>query len=453
MTTTLKDADPQMYEIMMKEKMRQKNGLELISSENFASRAVLEAQSSCFSNKYSEGTIGNRYYGGTEFVDEMESLVKERALSAFHLDGNEWKVNVQSLSGTPANFAVYTALVGVHGRIMGLDLSDGGHLSHGFYNGNKKISATSIFFESMPYKRNLETEEIDYEWLEDMAMRYRPTLIIAGISCYSRNLDYKKFKEIATKSKSILMADMSHVSGLVAAKLVNNPFDYCDVITTTTHKTLRGPRAAIIFSKNEEISKKIDFAVFPGLQGGPHNHTISAIGVALKEVMSDEWKVYARKVIDNSRFVCEKFIEFGYHIVTGGTDTHQMLLNLKNKGTDGAKVEFILELCQIAVNKNTCPGDKSALKPSGIRIGTSALTSRKLEKNDFGEVARFVHEAIELTLRLQDDAAKANTGDTVLTTKKFKEFVRSTSIKEIEELKGKVNEFAKQFFMPGFDEY
>merc|ERR1719195_805395 len=266
---------------------------------------------SCLHNKYSEGQPGQRYYGGNQFIDKVELLAQKRALALFGLDPAEWGVNVQAYSGSPANFAVYTALVEPHGRIMGLDLPDGGHLTHGFYTPKTKVSATSVFFESMPYKVNPKTGLIDYDELEKSAGLFKPRMIIAGISCYSRNLDYKRFREIADRNGSWLMADMAHVAGLVAAGLVPSPFDHCDIVTSTVHKTLRGPRAGIIFCRkgfkcidnktgkdiHYDYEERINNAVFPGLQGGPHNHAIAAIGVAMQQAAMPAFRSYQETVV------------------------------------------------------------------------------------------------------------------------------------------------------------
>lgn len=453
-------SDPDMLALMKKEKQRQKKCLEMIASENFTSKAVLQALGSAFTNKYSEGQIGQRYYGGNEVVDEMERLTQQRALKTFRLDPEQWGVNVQPLSGAPANFAVYTGVVEAHGRIMGLDLPDGGHLSHGFFTANKKISATSIFFESMPYKIDPQTGLIDYDRLTENAKLFRPKLIIAGISCYSRNLDYKRFREIANEVDAYLMADMAHIGGLVAAGVTPSPFEYCDIVTTTTHKTLRGPRSGIIFFRKGvrkvtpkgdkilyDLERRINEAVFPGLQGGPHDNVIAAVGVALKEADTPEFKIYQTQVLANCKALCAALQKKGYTIVSGGTDNHLILLDLRPNKTEGAYVEKILEEIGIAVNKNTCPGDKSALRPSGLRIGTPALTSRNLKEIDMEQVAELLHKGIQLTLE-----AQVGSGNTV---KDFKAKVDTDAEirKKIEVLRAEVEVFASKFPMPGHDDF
>merc|ERR1719277_2643193 len=416
---------------------------------------VLECMGSCLHNKYSEGQPGQRYYGGNQFIDKVEVLAQKRALELFGLDPTEWGVNVQPYSGSPANFAVYTALVEPHGRIMGLDLPDGGHLTHGFFTPKTKVSATSVFFESLPYKVDPKTGLIDYDELEKSAGLFKPRMIIAGVSCYSRNLDYKRFKEIADKNGSWLMADMAHVAGLVAAGVAPSPFQYCDVVTSTTHKTLRGPRSGIIFYRKGvrkvpkngdkvmyDLEKKINEAVFPGLQGGPHNHQIAAVAVALQQAKRPEFKEYQKQVVQNARVMCKALQDRGYDIVSGGTDNHLVLVDLRNKGIDGARGEKVLEDVGIAVNKNTCPGDRSALKPSGLRLGAPPLTSRNLKDQDFLKVTELFDEAIVIA----QEAHKAS-GPLL---KEFKATLEQDAFKaRIESLKERVGNFAEKFPMPG----
>lgn len=357
---SLKEHDSEMYELIQLEKQRQKECIELIASENFTSNSVMECLGSCLTNKYSEGQVGARYYGGNEYIDKIEDLTKKRVLKAYGLNDKEWAVNVQPYSGSPANFIVYTALIKPGEKMMGLDLPSGGHLTHGFQTENKKISATSLYFETKPYKVNNDTGLIEYDQLAKDALEFKPQIIICGYSAYSRDLDYKRFREIADSVNAFLMADISHYSGFVASKLMNSPFEYCDVVTSTTHKSLRGPRSGIIFSKKDDrkLFEKIDFAAFPMLQGGPHNNVIAAVGTQMKEVMSEEFKEYSKQVLKNSKHMAEYFISKGYKIATGGTDNHLMLLDLRPLGLTGNKVEKAFDLVNITLNKNSIVGDK-----------------------------------------------------------------------------------------------
>lgn len=434
----LKD-DKEVYDILKNESKRQLCSMELIASENFTSRAVMQANGTIFTNKYSEGYPGKRYYGGNEYIDKLEELCQQRALDAFHLDSKKWAVNVQSYSGSPANFSVYTALLKPGDKLMGLDLPSGGHLTHGYATKNKKISNSAIYFTSMPYKVREDTFLIDYQELADNALAFKPKLLIVGASAYPRDYDYKVFREVADKCGAFLMGDIAHTSGLIASQLLNNPFEYCDVVTTTTHKTLRGPRGALIFCK-KELKDMIDFAVFPSSQGGPHNNTIAGVAVALRQVVSTEFKDYAEQTIKNAKQLAQSLWEYDFDIVTNGTDNHIVLVNLTRQGISGHKFEKLAEMCNVSVNKNTIATDKSAFCPSGIRLGSSAMTSRGFVEKDFEFVARTIYEISILCMKIQKNVKSSKLTDFVNAIPKYNV--------EIQILKERVHNYCERFPLP-----
>lgn len=374
------------------EKKRQKKVVNLIASENYVSKDVLTALGSEFTNKYAEGYPGKRYYGGNEIVDKVESLAIERALKLFGLKKEEWHVNVQALSGSPANVAVYTALIPQGGKIMGMSLDQGGHLTHGH-----KVSVTGKFWSQIPYGVDKKTELLDYENLKKIATENKPDIIVAGFTAYPRVVDFKKFREIADACGALLMVDMSHFAGLVAGKAYPSPFLYADIVTHTTHKSLRGPRSAIIYAKIDarEMGKKIDRAVFPGMQGGPHINQIAAVAVALKEAADSSFKKYAKQVIKNAQVLAKELQKRGWRIVSGGTDTHLILVDTISKGVSGKDASDRLEKEGIIVNKNAIPYDtRPPADPSGIRLGTCAETTRGKKEKDMVKIAERVDKIL-----------------------------------------------------------
>ncbi|EPE03323.1 serine hydroxymethyltransferase [Ophiostoma piceae UAMH 11346] len=454
---SLIETDPEVAEIMKREIQRQRESIILIASENVTSRAVFDALGSPMSNKYSEGYPGARYYGGNQHIDEVELLCQKRALQAFNLDSERWGVNVQCLSGSPANLQVYQAIMPVHGRLMGLDLPHGGHLSHGYQTPQKKISAVSTYFETMPYRVDLETGIIDYDTLEKNAQLFRPKVLVAGTSAYCRLIDYGRMRKIADSVGAYLVVDMAHISGLIAAGVIPSPFEFADIVTTTTHKSLRGPRGAMIFFRKGvrstdaksgkqtlyDLENPINFSVFPGHQGGPHNHTITALTVALKQAASPEFKQYQKQVVDNAKALEHTFKTLGYKLVSDGTDSHMVLLDLRSFALDGARVEAVLEQINIACNKNSIPGDKSALTPCGIRIGTPAMTSRGFGTADFERVAKYIDAAVKICKDVQGGLPKeANK------LKDFKAKVAGGEVEAINSLRAEIAAWSSGFPLP-----
>ncbi|RID51606.1 hypothetical protein BRARA_H02257 [Brassica rapa] len=458
----LSEADPDLHELMEKEKQRQFRGIELIASENFVCRAVMEALGSHLTNKYSEGMPGARYYTGNNYIDQIETLCQERALQAFGLHHEQWGVNVQPYSCTSANFAVFAGLLSPGERIMGLDSPSGGHMSHGYYTpGGKKVSGASIFFESFPYKVDPRTGYIDYEKLEEKALDFRPKILICGGSSYPRDWEFPRFRFIADKCGAVLMFDMAQISGLVAAKEAPNPFEYCDVVTSTTHKSLRGPRGGIIFYRRGfkankkqsfnlnhcesnvqyDFEERINFSVFPSLQGGPHNNHIAALAIALKQAASPEYKVYMRQVKKNAKALASALISRKCKLVTGGTDNHLLLWDLTPLGLTGKVYEKVCEMCHITVNKVAIFSENGVISPGGVRIGSPAMTSRGCLEQDFETMAEFLYRAAQIASAALREHGKLQ-----------KEPLKSIyHCKDIADLRNQVEAFASQFAMPGFE--
>ena len=377
----LEKQDPNIQAVINQELARQRDKLEMIASENFVSQAVMEAQGSVLTNKYAEGYPGKRYYGGCENVDVIETLAIERAKRLFGAE----HANVQPHSGSQANFGVYFALLQPGDTIVGMNLSHGGHLTHG-----SPVNVSGTYFNVVPYGVDAETQQIDYDEFRKIVLEAKPKLIIAGGSAYSRQIDFKKMADVAHEVDAIFMVDMAHFAGLVAAGLHPNPVEYADIVTTTTHKTLRGPRGGMILCK-EKYAKAIDKAIFPGIQGGPLMHVIAAKAVAFGEALQPEFKVYAQQVIDNAKALAAALQEKGLTIVSGGTDTHVMLVDVRNTGLTGKEAEHLLDEVGITCNKNTIPFDPaSPFVTSGIRLGTPALTTRGLQVKDMEEIADII---------------------------------------------------------------
>jgi glycine hydroxymethyltransferase len=385
---SLKQSDTQIYDLINKERKRQSDVLELIASENYASDDVLEALGSVLTNKYAEGYPGKRYYGGNEFIDEIEKLAIERVKKVFKLPEG-WHVNVQPYSGSPANLEVYAGLLEPKDTILAMDLAHGGHLTHG-----SPVNFSGKTYNFVHYGVDAKTGKLDYTEILKIADRVNPKLILAGFTAYPREIDFRKFREIADKVKAIAMADISHIGGLVAADVHESPIPEFDVVTTTTHKTLRGPRGAIIMCK-DKFATQIDKAVFPGMQGGPHENAIAAIAVALKEADTAAFRKYSVQIVDNCKALAKSLQDFGFKLVSDGTDNHLMLVDLTNKNITGKEAQLLLESAGIILNRNMVPFDKrTAMDPSGIRIGTAAITSRGMKEKEMSKIASWIAAVI-----------------------------------------------------------
>mgnify|MGYP005879706733 FL=1 len=379
--------DTEIQEAINKELSRQRDKLEMIASENIVSKAVMQAQGSVLTNKYAEGYPGKRYYGGCEYVDVVEQLAIDRAKKLF---GAEY-ANVQPHSGAQANTAVYFALLQPGDTILGMNLTDGGHLTHG-----SPVNISGKYFKIIPYGVDKETERIDYDELERLAKEHQPKLIVGGASAYSRVIDFERMAQIAKSVGAYFMVDMAHIAGLVAAGLHPSPVPYADVVTTTTHKTLRGPRGGLILCRDAEFGKQFNKAIFPGIQGGPLMHVVAAKAVAFKEALSDEFKVYQQQVLDNAKALADELVKKGFRIVSSGTDNHLMLVDLRSKNITGKEAQFLLDEIGITANRNTIPFEPlSPFVTSGIRLGTPALTTRGLKEEDIREVADIIADVIE----------------------------------------------------------
>ncbi len=382
----IKKQDPQVYKIIQGELKRQQEGMELIASENYVSEAVLEALGSVFTNKYSEGYPGHRYYGGQKYTDQVENLAIERAKKLFGAE----HANVQPLSGAPANLIAYSAILKPGDTVLGMDLSHGGHLTHGH-----PLTLSAKIYKFIGYKTDT-SGKIDYAELERLALQHKPKLLLAGFSAYTRQLDYQKFQDIAKKVGAITMFDIAHIAGLIAGKALPNPVPYFDIITTTTHKTLRGPRGGMIMCK-AQFAKAIDKAAFPGLQGGPHENNIAAKAIAFGEALKPAFKIYAKQILKNAKVLEQELKKYGFKLMFGGTDNHMVLVDVfGSKGVSGKEAEVVLDEVGITLNKNMIPDDpRGPMDPSGIRIGVPAITTRGMKEKEIKIIAKWIKDAIE----------------------------------------------------------
>jgi len=386
MVNALEQYDPQIYELMRQEAARQSGSIRLIPSENYVSKAVMLASGGCLTNKYAEGYPGKRYYEGQQVTDLIERMARDRVKKIFKAD----HANVQPYSGSVANLAAYTALINPGDTIMGLSLVHGGHLTHGW-----KVSVTSKFYNSVPYPVDHETGRLDFDHIADLAKKHKPKVIVSGATAYPREIDFEKFGRIAKDVGAYHISDIAHIAGLVVAGIHKSPVPYADVVSTTSHKTLRGPRGGMLLCKAEH-AEKIDKAVFPGLQGGPHMHTLTAIAVAMAEADTPEFVAYAKQVVKNAKALADKLLEYGFNLVSGGTDNHLILIDLRNKNIPGRKLAKALDRARIVTNYNTVPGDPAPpSNPSGLRIGTPAITTRGMKEPESEQVAVFINKIVE----------------------------------------------------------
>ncbi|MBN1973726.1 MAG: serine hydroxymethyltransferase [Sedimentisphaerales bacterium] len=402
MVNALEQYDPQIFELIRQESARQSGCIRLIPSENYVSKAVMLASGSCLTNKYAEGYPGKRYYEGQQVTDLIERLAQERAKKLFKAD----HANVQPYSGSVANLAAYAALINPGDTIMGMSLSHGGHLTHGW-----KVSLTSKFYNSVPYPVNSETGLLDFDQIEDLAKKHHPKVIVSGATAYPREIDFEIFGQIAKKVGAYLVSDIAHIAGLVVAGIHKSPVPYADIVSTTTHKTLRGPRGGMLLCK-EEHAAKVDKAVFPGLQGGPHMHTMTAIAVAMAEANTPEFVAYAKQIVKNAKALSEKLMELGFKLVSGGTDNHLMLIDLRNRDIPGKKFAKALDRARIVTNYNTIPGDQAPpMNPNGVRIGTPAITTRGMKESEMQQIAVFINKVAE---NIDNETAIEEVGKDVL---------------------------------------
>ncbi|RJQ35965.1 serine hydroxymethyltransferase [Candidatus Parcubacteria bacterium] len=386
--TSLGKTDPALARLIRAEAKRQEEMLDLIPSENFASVAVREAVGSVLTNKYSEGYPGKRYYPGNAIVDEIELLAQKRALAAFKLSPDAWAVNVQPYSGSPANIAIYAGLMDIGDTVLGMALAAGGHLTHGH-----KVNFSGRAWHAVQYGVAVATGRIDYESVRALAERHKPKVIVSGTTAYPRQIDFKKFGAIAKRAKAYHVADISHIAGLVAAGVHPSPFGYADAVMTTTHKSLRGPRGAIIFAR-KAVADQIDRAVFPGMQGGPHNHVTAGIAAMFAEALRPSFRRYQKQIVKNAQALASGLLSHGFALITGGTDTHLVLADVRPFNLDGMAAERKLEAVGITANRNTIPGDASPFRPSGLRMGTPALTTRGMREKEMREVADLIAETL-----------------------------------------------------------